>query len=107
MTEFSRISYRIIKRRIAWVVGRWLADESRQASTVLVWQLLLHLLRDNASDPVVRLSTAVALTQCLDVGILRYTRLYIPISIPDCHVRCGFICSVCWRFHHAADKISR
>ncbi|GJJ07307.1 hypothetical protein Clacol_001508 [Clathrus columnatus] len=61
-------NYRIIKRRIAWVVGRWLGDESRHTSAPLVWQLLRHLLQDrsSSSDPVVRLSAAVALTQCLD-----------------------------------------
>ncbi|KAF8528819.1 ARM repeat-containing protein [Hysterangium stoloniferum] len=60
--------YRIVKRRIAWVVGRWHADESRSTSKLQVWSLLRHLIQDRgpSTDSVVRLSAAEALKTCVD-----------------------------------------
>ncbi|KAF8974448.1 armadillo-type protein [Flammula alnicola] len=49
-------SYPIIKRRIAWLIGKWM------------WEILVHLLQDrgSGSDAVVRLTAASALRECVD-----------------------------------------
>lgn len=78
--QSSNPDYRLVKRRIAWLLGKWHADDSGQVQTnPLVWQILLALLTDRspASDLVVRLSASAALYQCLEVklevrgGVLR------------------------------------
>ncbi|KDQ20506.1 hypothetical protein BOTBODRAFT_309717 [Botryobasidium botryosum FD-172 SS1] len=58
-------NYRILKRRIAWVIGKWISEECAPANSPKVWEVLLYLLQDT-SDVVVRLSAAVALRECVD-----------------------------------------
>ena len=62
-------SYPVLKRRIAWLVGKWIADECYPANDAKVWQVLLYLLQDRGpgSDEVVRLTAAMALRECVDV----------------------------------------
>ncbi|KAF8592605.1 ARM repeat-containing protein, partial [Ramaria rubella] len=64
----SNPDYRVVKRRIAWVIGKWHADESTSTSKPQVWEVLQHLMHDRgpSSDPVVRLSAAEALRECVD-----------------------------------------
>ena len=64
------LSYRIIKRRIAWLFGKWFAENSSIQSHDKVWQTLLFLLRDQgeSSDLVVRLTAATSLKTCVDVS---------------------------------------
>lgn len=62
--------YPIIKRRIAWLVGKWVGSDSTSPNNPKVWQLLVGLLQDHGpgTDGVVRLTAAVALKECLDVS---------------------------------------
>ncbi|KAI0320679.1 ARM repeat-containing protein [Amylostereum chailletii] len=61
-------NYVILKRRIVWLIGRWLADDCASTQDVRIWQILVHLLtnRDQGTE-VVRLTAASALKQCVDV----------------------------------------
>ncbi|KAF7301791.1 Importin N-terminal domain-containing protein [Mycena indigotica] len=61
--------YPIIKRRIAWLLGKLvIADSCIAVTDPLLWQILVHLIRDRGpgSDAVVRLSAAIALRECID-----------------------------------------
>ncbi|KAL0242199.1 hypothetical protein I308_105828 [Cryptococcus tetragattii IND107] len=61
--------HRIIKRRVAWLIGEWMSGDEESAKLHIVWQLLLHLLseRGDASDRAVTLSAAVAIKECVDL----------------------------------------
>ncbi|KAI0750869.1 ARM repeat-containing protein [Daedaleopsis nitida] len=61
-------SYPIVKRRIAWLLGKLVADECLHASIPQLWQVLVHLLQDEGpgSDAVVRLTAAIAIRECVD-----------------------------------------
>lgn len=81
-------SYRIIKRRIAWVIGKWHALHTSPSSNPQVWEILLHLMKDHgpSSDPVVRFSASEALRQCIDVGQSRCLCAYNDIKL--CNLEC-------------------
>jgi hypothetical protein len=68
--SFTEIRYRILKRRIAWLIGRWVHASDDMKPSQLVWQILTGLLSGQAgnTDTVVQLSVIVALKQCVDVG---------------------------------------
>lgn len=57
--------YPIIKRRIAWLLGKWVSEECTSPANDLVWKILIHLLSD--ADAVVHFTAAFALRECLDV----------------------------------------
>ncbi|KII94850.1 hypothetical protein PLICRDRAFT_47858 [Plicaturopsis crispa FD-325 SS-3] len=61
-------NYPIIKRRIAWLIGKWVSDLGSSADNPLVWKVLLHLLQDRSqgTDAVVRLTAAAALGECVN-----------------------------------------
>lgn len=63
--------YSLIKRRIAWMVGKWMSSDSASPNDPNVWGLLVGLMQGGVpgTDPVVRLTAAVALKECLDVRI--------------------------------------
>jgi hypothetical protein len=63
-------SYPIIKRRIAWLIGKWVLEECTPPTNPLIWEILAHLLRDRgpSTDTVVRLTAATALKDCIDVS---------------------------------------
>lgn len=67
----SFLSYPVIKRRIAWLIGKW-AQTSLNPNMPVVWQIIMHLLSDRGpgTDTVVRLTAAMALRECVDVGAL-------------------------------------
>lgn len=71
---FLSNSYRLIKRRIAWLFGRWFAENSGIKSHEAVWETLAHLIRSQgeSSDTVVRLTAATALGACVDVSVSYY-----------------------------------
>lgn len=63
-------SYPIIKRRIAWVIGKWISDDCSPATNPRIWEALVHLLQDRGpgTDTVVRLTAAVSIRECVDVS---------------------------------------
>ncbi|KAF8746019.1 hypothetical protein AX14_004306 [Amanita brunnescens Koide BX004] len=60
--------YPIIKRRIAWLVGKWVSESCYTSKDSKIWEILVHLLqdRDVGTDTVVRLTAAMALRECVD-----------------------------------------
>ncbi|KAJ3559178.1 hypothetical protein NM688_g492 [Phlebia brevispora] len=60
--------YPLIKRRIAWLIGKWMASDCASPNNPKVWELIVWLLKDRGpgTDAVVRLTAAVALKECLD-----------------------------------------
>ncbi|KAI1796323.1 ARM repeat-containing protein [Ganoderma leucocontextum] len=61
-------SYPIVKRRIAWLLGKLILDECLTANNVTLWRVLVHLLQDQGpgSDAVVRLTAAINIRECVD-----------------------------------------
>ncbi|CCM04790.1 uncharacterized protein FIBRA_06983 [Fibroporia radiculosa] len=61
-------SYPILKRRIAWLIGKWISDMCYPANNPTLWQILLYLLQDRGpgTDEVVRLTAAISLRECVD-----------------------------------------
>lgn len=75
MHQFSFIyafafSFSIIKRRIAWVIGKWISSRCSPANNSKIWDVLVHLLMDRGTrtDAVVRLTAAISLKECVDVS---------------------------------------
>jgi hypothetical protein len=64
--------YSIIKRRVAWFIGKWVHEECAPANNARVWEILVHLLQDRRSSTeiAVRLTAATALRMCIDVCII-------------------------------------
>jgi hypothetical protein len=64
------ISHRILKRRLAWLIGEWVSSDEECAKLPMVWQILVHLLgeRGESSDMAVRLTAAIAFKNCVDVS---------------------------------------
>jgi hypothetical protein len=83
------ISDPILKRRIAWLIGKWVSDMCSPANTPTIWVILLHLLHDRGpgSDCVVRLTAATAVRLCVDVGGTRqfrpFERLFTRVLRPS------------------------
>jgi hypothetical protein len=63
-------SYLIIQRRIVWLIGRWVSQDCYPPTDPRIWQILLHLLTAKGTGTeVVRLTSATALQQCVDVSL--------------------------------------
>ena len=64
-------SYRVLKRRIAWVLGEIANGEDRPDSLLLkkTWDILAYMLVDHtvSSDVAVRVSAAIAIQRAVDV----------------------------------------
>jgi hypothetical protein len=62
-------SYLIIKRRIAWLLGRWMMEGTMAPQETLVWDILIYLLSDSnvQGSEVVRLTASTAIQQSVDV----------------------------------------
>ncbi|KAG6830842.1 hypothetical protein H0H92_014494 [Tricholoma furcatifolium] len=60
--------YPLIKRRIAWLIGKWVSDASASPNNPKLWEVLVHLLKDRGpgTDYVVRLTAVGAIKECLD-----------------------------------------
>lgn len=69
---YATVSFPIIKRRIAWLIGQWISSGCSPANNARIWDVLIHLLQDRGSgtDAVVRLTAAVALRECVDVNLV-------------------------------------
>ncbi|GAA5940300.1 karyopherin KAP120 [Sporobolomyces koalae] len=58
-------NYRIIRRRIAWLLGYLISEDLAAESRPLIYSLIVHLLSRNAStDPAIRLTAARSLQKC-------------------------------------------
>jgi hypothetical protein len=77
-------SYRIIKRRIAWVIGKWVSEQCASPQNPRVWEILVHLLQEEGTgtDAVVQVTAAMALCDCVDVCPL--TVAYKPLFDQTC-----------------------
>ncbi|KXN86407.1 Importin-11 [Leucoagaricus sp. SymC.cos] len=66
--ESANPSYPILKRRIAWLIGQWVSEECASPNNPLIWDVLVHLLKDRSlsTDTVVRLTAATAIRDCMD-----------------------------------------
>ena len=64
------ISYPIVKRRIAWLIGKLISNMCTPVNNSTIWEILAHLLRDRGSgtDTVVRFTAATAVKMCVDVS---------------------------------------
>ncbi|GBE79528.1 ARM repeat-containing protein [Sparassis crispa] len=64
----TNANYPILKRRIAWLIGKWISDMCSPANDPNIWTVLVHLLQDRGpgTDVVVRLTAAMALRECVD-----------------------------------------
>jgi hypothetical protein len=61
----SAHSYRIIRRRIAWLVGNWVGEDLPQATRTKIYSLLIHLIsRNDSTDTAIRLTAARSLAKC-------------------------------------------
>ncbi|KAF9569336.1 ARM repeat-containing protein [Agrocybe pediades] len=62
-------SYAIIKRRIAWLLGKWVAECCTKPNDPKIWEILAFLVQDHGpgTDSVVRLTSVSALRECADV----------------------------------------
>ncbi|KAF9916817.1 Importin-11 [Lobosporangium transversale] len=58
-------SYRIIRRRIAWMIGKWVSVNVSKPARPAVYTIMLHLLRPE-EHLAVRLSAAQNLKACID-----------------------------------------
>ncbi|KAJ2930226.1 hypothetical protein H1R20_g6892, partial [Candolleomyces eurysporus] len=58
----------IIKRRIAWLIGKWVSEQCSSPNNPRIWEILVHLLKDRSdgTDTVVRLTAANAVKDCVD-----------------------------------------
>ncbi|KDQ29318.1 hypothetical protein PLEOSDRAFT_1038626 [Pleurotus ostreatus PC15] len=79
--------YPIIKRRIAWLIGKWVHDSCTSPNNPIIWRILIHLLQDRGpgTDAVVRLTAAIALGECvdtLDFKVEAFTS-YLPTAVSE------------------------
>ena len=66
------LRYPIIKRRIAWLIGKWVSESCYTPKDPKIWEILVHLLQDHdvGTDTVVRLTATIALRECVDVSLI-------------------------------------
>ncbi|KAF9653383.1 ARM repeat-containing protein [Thelephora ganbajun] len=77
----------IIKRRVAWFIGKWIHEEGAPANNGRIWEILVHLLQDQRSNTemAVRLTAASALRMCIDTLAFDVTSFepFIPGIVPQ------------------------
>ncbi|KAG6821587.1 hypothetical protein H0H93_000096 [Arthromyces matolae] len=66
--QITNPKYPLIKRRIAWLIGKWVSEECTTPNNPKIWEVLVHLLKDRrqGTDYVVRLTAVMAIKECLD-----------------------------------------
>ncbi|BGP28678.1 hypothetical protein JCM10296v2_000414 [Rhodotorula toruloides] len=58
-------TYRIIRRRVAWLLGQWVGEDIAGSSRPQIYSLLVHLLsRNESTDTAIRLTAARSLAKC-------------------------------------------
>ncbi|KAI6130399.1 ARM repeat-containing protein [Pisolithus croceorrhizus] len=85
--EEPQNSFPIIKRRIAWLIGRWIGDMGTPATDPILWEVLIHLLSDRGegTDAVVRFTAANALRECVDTVSFDITVFapFLPVAVTE------------------------
>ncbi|KAG7449051.1 ARM repeat-containing protein [Guyanagaster necrorhizus] len=80
-------NFRIIKRRIAWMIGQWVSQACVSPNLSILWDILVHLLSDRGpgSDMVVRFTAATAVRECVDTleFDVNVFAPYIPTTITE------------------------
>ncbi|KAK0230961.1 armadillo-type protein [Armillaria fumosa] len=80
-------NFRIIKRRIAWMIGQWVSQSCASPNIPAFWDILVHLLSDRGpgSDTVVRFTAATAVRECADTleFDVNVFAPYIPTTITE------------------------
>ncbi|KAK0490845.1 armadillo-type protein [Armillaria novae-zelandiae] len=80
-------NFRIIKRRIAWMIGQWVSQSCASPNIPALWDILVHLLSDRGpgSDTVVRFTAATAVRECADTleFDVNVFAPYIPTTITE------------------------
>lgn len=66
----ANTSHRILKRRVAWLIGQWVGSDEECAKLPAVWEILLHLLaeRGESTDMAVKLTAAISVKESVDVS---------------------------------------
>lgn len=74
--QLITLSFPIIKRRIAWLIGQWVHNGCASADNPRIWDVLVHLLKDRGpgADAVVRFTAATAMKECVEVSHFPLTR---------------------------------
>ncbi|GAA5991993.1 hypothetical protein JCM10908_000686 [Rhodotorula pacifica] len=58
-------AYRVIRRRIAWLLGNWVGEDLAASSRSKIYALLVHLIgRNPSTDQAIRLTAARSLARC-------------------------------------------
>ncbi|GAA5866359.1 hypothetical protein JCM3774_006631 [Rhodotorula dairenensis] len=58
-------AYRVIRRRIAWLLGNWIGEDLGASSRNQIYALLVHLVgRNPSTDQAIRLTAARSLARC-------------------------------------------
>ncbi|KAG6903497.1 hypothetical protein C0995_005520 [Termitomyces sp. Mi166 len=87
------IRYPLIKRRIAWLIGKWVSDTCAKPNNPKLWEVLVHLLKDRGqgTDYVVRLTAVVAIKECLDTLEFEtpYFESYLPTVVSELIIMMG------------------
>ncbi|KAM0755992.1 ARM repeat-containing protein [Meredithblackwellia eburnea MCA 4105] len=93
---------RIIRRRIAWLLGKWAEQDLAPETSTKVYSLLIHLMSPNAStDTAIRLTAARSLAKCGDTwdfdrnvflpflpsAVEQVVALLGEVSLPDSQMR--------------------
>ncbi|KIO12672.1 hypothetical protein M404DRAFT_959382 [Pisolithus tinctorius Marx 270] len=80
-------NFPIIKRRIAWLIGKWIGDIGTPAADPIVWEVLIHLLGDrgDGTDAVVRFTAANAIRECVDTASFDITVFapFLPVAVTE------------------------
>ena len=63
-TESSSTVFKLIKRRIIWLIGQWISIKISSESRSVIYPLLLNMLKED--DLVVRLTSITTLRLCID-----------------------------------------
>lgn len=65
--------YSIIRRRVAWFIGKWIREDCAPANDRRIWEVLVHLLQygqTSGTEMAVRLTAASALRMCIEVSVV-------------------------------------
>lgn len=65
-SQSTSIELSILRRRISWLIGKWISVKSPQFSRPILYQILIHLMRQNEASLVVRITAVSDLKLAID-----------------------------------------